>query len=48
MAGWFKGYSYTCQTVDYSDTDLSRRVSEWINYFANYPWTIDSDEFFDD
>lgn len=35
MAGWFKGYSYTCQTVDYTDTPLSRRVS--INYFANYP-----------
>ncbi|CAG9809246.1 unnamed protein product [Chironomus riparius] len=26
MAGWFKGYSYTCQTVDYTDTPLSRRM----------------------
>ncbi|KAG5673651.1 hypothetical protein PVAND_003679 [Polypedilum vanderplanki] len=26
MAGWIKGYSFTCQTVDYSDNYLSRRM----------------------
>ena len=44
MAGWFKGYSFTCQTVDYTDTPLSRRVSRCIDYFANYLRIVDSDE----
>lgn len=26
MAGWLRGYSFTCQTVDYSDSPLSRRM----------------------
>uniref|UniRef100_A0AAG5DGJ0 Elongation of very long chain fatty acids protein n=1 Tax=Anopheles atroparvus TaxID=41427 RepID=A0AAG5DGJ0_ANOAO len=26
MAGWLRGYSLTCQTVDYSDSPLSRRM----------------------
>uniref|UniRef100_A0A8W7P3K6 Elongation of very long chain fatty acids protein n=1 Tax=Anopheles coluzzii TaxID=1518534 RepID=A0A8W7P3K6_ANOCL len=26
MAGWVRGYSLTCQTVDYSDSPLSRRM----------------------
>jgi len=26
MAGWARGYSYTCQPVDYSDSPLSRRM----------------------
>ncbi|CAO1436709.1 unnamed protein product [Diamesa serratosioi] len=26
MSGWAKGYSYTCQTVDYSDGPQSRRM----------------------
>uniref|UniRef100_A0A182Q457 Elongation of very long chain fatty acids protein n=1 Tax=Anopheles farauti TaxID=69004 RepID=A0A182Q457_9DIPT len=26
MAGWLSGYSLTCQTVDYSDSPLSRRM----------------------
>uniref|UniRef100_A0A182JRF0 Elongation of very long chain fatty acids protein n=1 Tax=Anopheles christyi TaxID=43041 RepID=A0A182JRF0_9DIPT len=26
MAGWVSGYSLTCQTVDYSDSPLSRRM----------------------
>jgi elongation of very long chain fatty acids protein 7 len=26
MSGWLKGYSFTCETVDYSDGPLSRRM----------------------
>ncbi|XP_058832135.1 elongation of very long chain fatty acids protein 7-like isoform X2 [Topomyia yanbarensis] len=26
MAGWLQGYSFTCQTVDYNDGPLSRRM----------------------
>ncbi|XP_053674532.1 elongation of very long chain fatty acids protein 7-like [Anopheles nili] len=26
MAGWLRGYSFTCQTVDYTDSPLSRRM----------------------
>uniref|UniRef100_A0A182WLJ6 Elongation of very long chain fatty acids protein n=1 Tax=Anopheles minimus TaxID=112268 RepID=A0A182WLJ6_9DIPT len=26
MAGWLRGYSLTCQTVDYTDSPLSRRM----------------------
>lgn len=34
MAGWGRGYSYTCQTVDYTDSPLSRRVSYSYNLYT--------------
>uniref|UniRef100_A0A336LM25 Elongation of very long chain fatty acids protein n=1 Tax=Culicoides sonorensis TaxID=179676 RepID=A0A336LM25_CULSO len=36
MSGWARGYSYTCQPVDYSDSPLSRRMLNlcYVYYFS--------------
>lgn len=38
MSGWLKGYSFTCETVDYSDGPQSRRVS--IDNYLFFFWRM--------
>lgn len=37
MSGWLRDYNLTCQPVDYSDSDRSRRVSiQFYYYYLNF------------